>query len=75
MGRARPFCRCQNILPKRDVTTESTPTGGVAHVDLGNALIDLVLILEAGRLLVDDTQCPRRGAATSYYVEPVPPCF
>ena len=71
---ARPFCRCQNILPKRDITTESTTSGGVAHVDLGNAQIDLVMTMESGRLLVDDTQCPNGGTATSYYIEPVPPC-
>lgn len=72
--RARPFCRCQNILPKRDITTEATTSGGVAHVDLGNAQIDLVMTVEGGRLLVDDTQCPNGGTATSYYVDPVPPC-
>lgn len=73
-AQARPFCRCQNILPKRDITTESTPSGGVAHVDLGNAHIDLLMTLEGGRLLVDDTQCPGGGAATSYYLDPVAPC-
>ena len=71
---ARPFCRCQNILPKRDITIEVTVSDGVAHVDLGNAHIDLLMTLEGGRLLVDDTQCPGRGAATSYYVDPVSPC-
>ena len=71
---ARPFCRCQNILPKRDITTEVTVSGGVAHVDLGNAHIDLLMTLEGSRLLVDDTQCPGRGATTSYYVDPVAPC-
>jgi len=73
--RARPFCRCQNILPKRDISTESTVSGGVAHMDLGNAQIDLIMSFDGGRLLVDDTQCPGRGPATSYYMEPVPPCF
>jgi hypothetical protein len=71
---ARPFCRCQNILPIRDITVESTASGGVAHVDLGNARIDLLMTVEGGRLVVDDTQCPGKGAATSYYVDPVPPC-
>ncbi len=71
---ARPFCRCQNILPKRDITTGPAVSGGVAHVDLGNAQIDLLMTFEGGRLLVDDTQCPRGGAATSYYVDPVAPC-
>lgn len=71
---ARPFCRCQNILPKRDIATESTVSGGVAHVGLGNAQIDLLMALEGGRLLVDDTQCPGGGAATSYYIDPVAPC-
>jgi hypothetical protein len=71
---ARPFCRCQNILPKRDITTESTVSGGVAHVDLGNARVDLLMTFEGGHLLVDDTQCPSGGAATSYYVDPVAPC-
>jgi hypothetical protein len=73
--RARPFCRCQNILPKRDITTESTTSGGVAHLDLGNALIDLMMTLDDGRLLVDDTRCPGRGSETSYFIEPVPTCF
>jgi hypothetical protein len=71
---ARPFCRCQNILPKRDITVEATDSGVLAHVDLGNAQIDLVMTVDGGRLLVDDTQCPGGGPATSYYVEPVPPC-
>lgn len=72
---ARPFCRCQNILPTRNITTELTVSGGVAHVDLGNAQIDLVMTFEGGRLLVDDTQCPGRGSATSYYMDAVAPCF
>ena len=72
---ARPFCRCQNILPKRDITSVPNSDGGVAHVDLGNAQIDLIMKIENGRLLVDDTECPGKGAATSLYTEPVPPCF
>ena len=72
--RVRPFCRCQNILPKRDITAESTASGGVAHVDLGNAQIDLLMTVDGGRLLVDDTQCVGGGAVTSYYVDPVAPC-
>jgi len=71
---ARPFCRCQNILPNRNITPESTPSGGIAHVDLGNAHIDLVMTIQDGRLLVDDSQCPGQGPASSYYVDPVPPC-
>jgi hypothetical protein len=72
---ARPFCRCQNILPKRDITTESTVSGAIAHIDLGNAQIDLLMTIDGGRLLVDDTQCPGKGSATSYYLDPVAPCF
>lgn len=72
--RARPFCRCQNILPIREVTAESTPSGGVAHVNLANAAIDLIMKLDGGRLLVDDTQCRGKGSETSYYTDPVPPC-
>ena len=71
---ARPFCRCQNILPIRDVTAETTSSGGVAHVKLGNALIGLIIKVDAGQLLVDDTQCPGKGPNTSYYLDPVPPC-
>lgn len=73
-GRSRPFCRCQNILPKRDITVSAIQAGGVAHVDLGNATIDLIIISDRGTLLVDDTQCPGKGSNTSYYIDPVPPC-
>lgn len=69
--RARPFCRCQNILPIRIVTAEPSTSGGVAHINLGNATIDLIMKVERGRLLVDDTQCAGKGPETSYYNEPV----
>ncbi len=72
---ARPFCRGQNILPIRDVIVDTSPAGGVAHVNLGNAAIDLIITVDGGRLLVDDTRCPGKGSETSYYLDRVPPCF
>ena len=74
MGRSRAFCRCQNTLPMRTVTADPASSGGVAHINLGNATIDLILKVEGGRLLVDDTQCPGKGSKTSYYLDPVAAC-
>jgi hypothetical protein len=57
------------------ITADVTPTGGTAHVDFGGGLkVDFIMVEQSGSLLVDDTQCSGRGAATSIYVDPLPPC-
>jgi hypothetical protein len=56
------------------MTAETSITGGVAHVTLGSIRVDLVMVDEGGNLLVDDTQCTGRGAATSIYASPVAQC-
>src|SRR5215831_13994630 len=64
------FCRCQNVpAPGAQFDPEVTPTGGVAHVTLGALKLDLIMIQETARLLVDDTQCTGRGPSTSIYAE------
>ncbi len=72
-GPLAAFCRCQNI-PDLSMTAETSSTGGVAHVTMGSIRGDLVMVDEGGTLLVDDTQCTGRGAATSIYTSPVAQC-
>lgn len=74
IGGATPFCRCQGLWPSQSVTATPTVGGGVAHVTIGNVVIDLVMTVVNGTLLVDDTLCNGRGAATSIYTNPVVPC-
>jgi len=56
------------------MTAETSSTGGVAHVTMGSIRGDLVMVDEGGTLLVDDTRCTGRGAATSIYTSPVAQC-
>lgn len=63
------LCRCQNLSTTREITTESRPTGGVAHVKLyeGRLGFDLIIVNVAGKLLVDDEECLGKGPSTSIY--------
>ena len=56
-----------------------TRTGGVAHVVLypdstSPIKLDLIMVLQSGRLLVDDMQCSDRGPATSVYAPQLVSC-
>src|SRR5262249_8791673 len=62
------FCRYQNVPALgAQFDPEVTPTGGVAHAMLGGLKLDLIMVQEKGRLLVDATQCTGRGPSTSIY--------
>ena len=75
VGGAAPFCRCQNFWPTQSITATPAAGGGVAHVTIfGSVVIDLVMTVVNGTLLVDDTLCSGRGAATSIFANPVVPC-
>ena len=64
------FCRCQNVPAlSAQFDPQVTPTGGVAHVTLSALKLDLIMVQEKGKLLVDDTQCTGRGASTSIYAD------
>jgi hypothetical protein len=64
------FCRCQSVPPlSAQFGPEVTSTGGVAHVTLGALKLDLIMVQEKGKLLVDDTQCTGRGPSTSIHVD------
>ncbi|MFN2568530.1 MAG: hypothetical protein ABR564_02885 [Candidatus Dormibacteria bacterium] len=67
-----PPCRCQSFFPQRRVTTEPTPTGGIAHVNFGLARIDLILVRSSGKLVVDDERCGGRGPSSSIYANAGP---
>ena len=69
-GPIAPFCRCQNVPAlSAEFDPEVTPTGGVAHMTLGALKLDLIMVRERGKLLVDDTQCTGRGSSTSIYAD------
>jgi hypothetical protein len=54
-----------------DATATPAGPGGVAHVVLGYQTplrFDLVIVRDAGRLLVDDQLCTGGGASSSIYV-------
>ena len=64
------LCSCQNPAPSMDATATPTGPGGVAHVVLGYQTpmrFDLVIVRDAGRLLVDDQLCTGAGASSSIY--------
>ena len=64
------FCRCQNVPAiSAQFDPQVTPTGGVAHVTLSALKLDLIMVQEKGKLLVDDTQCTGRGSSTSIYAD------
>ena len=78
-GPADPFCRCQNPGSRSmSVAGEVTAAGGVAHVtlypDAHPIRIDLVMLEQDGRLLVDDMRCTGGGPATSVYAATLVPC-
>ena len=69
------WCRCQNGLVQT-ITGEVSPDGGTAHVtwDTGPKM-DFLMVVQDGRLLVDDTQCTGLGPTTSIYgPEGLTPC-
>ena len=61
------WCRCQNGRGQ-SITGEVNPDGGTAHVTWDTGLkMDFLMVVQAGRLLVDDTQCTGLGPTTSLY--------
>lgn len=75
-GGAAPFCRCQATSSDLTVTVDAI-SPGLAHVALfsGSDRIDLSVIRSGGQLLVDDTTCTGKDAATtSIYAASVPAC-
>ncbi len=78
-GPYSPFCRCQNPASRAmTVTGELADSGGVAHValypDVHAIRVDLIMVSQSGKLLVDDMQCTGKGASTSVYAEQLAPC-
>ena len=78
-GPFSPFCRCQNPGSRSmTVTGELTDSGGVAHValypDVHPIKLDLIMVSQSGKLLVDDMQCTGKGASTSVYAEELAAC-
>jgi hypothetical protein len=70
------LCRCQNPSETREITTQSSNTGGVAHVKMyaGRIGFDLIMVNVAGTWLVDDEYCLDKGPSTSIYVTPTASC-
>jgi hypothetical protein len=68
------LCRCQNPSDTREITAESSHTGGVAHIKMGRIGFDLIIVNVAGKLLVDDEYCLGKGPSTSIYVTPTVGC-
>jgi hypothetical protein len=68
------WCRCQgSSIPT--VTAEVTSGGGTATVNFGWGKMDFLMVVQAGKLLVDDTQCTGLGPTTSIYgPEGLDPC-
>ena len=60
------WCRCQQYSDVK-ITAEVTPAGGTAHVTSGSLKMDFIMVLQDGKLLLDDTQCTAGGASTSIY--------
>ena len=78
-GPLNPFCRCQNPASRSmNVVGEVTATGGVAHVtlypDVHPLRIDLVMVVQDRRLLVDDMQCTGKDASSSVYAPQLVGC-
>lgn len=66
------LCQCEYPAPFLEVTATLIASGGIAHVVLGyqpNPIkMDLVIVQESGKLLVDDELCTDGGPSTSIYV-------
>jgi len=60
------WCRCQQYIDVK-ITAEVTPAGGTAHVASGSLKMDFIMVLQDGKLLLDDTQCTGGGPSTSIY--------
>ena len=78
-GPLNPFCRCQNPASRSmNVVGEVTATGGVGHVtlypDVHPVRIDLIMVVQDRRLLVDDMQCTGKGASSSVYAPQLVAC-
>jgi hypothetical protein len=67
------WCRCQNGGPPT-VTAEVTPGGGTANVDFGWGKMDFLMVVQGGKLLVDDTQCAGVGTSSSIYAPQLVSC-
>ena len=67
------WCRCQNGLPPT-VTAEVTPGGGTATVNFGWGKMDFLMVMQDGKLLVDDTQCTGVGPSSSIYAPQLVVC-
>jgi hypothetical protein len=63
-GPVAPFCRCPNAF-EPVIDPEMTGDSGIAHVTLGTIRVDLRMVRQDGRLLVDDTWCTGRSGTTS----------
>jgi hypothetical protein len=64
------WCRCQNSAPTPTITAEVTAGGGTATVDFGlggSYKVDFLMVVQDGKLLLDDTQCTEVGPSTSIY--------
>jgi hypothetical protein len=64
------WCRCQNAAPKPTIMARVTPGGGTATVDFGlggSYKVDFLMVVQDGKLLLDDTQCTEVGPSTSIY--------
>ena len=74
-GNGDLWCRCQNGLGQT-ITGEVTPDGGIAQATWDTGLkMDFLMVVQDGRLLVDDTQCTGLGPASSLYgPEGLTPC-
>lgn len=67
------WCRCQeSSIPT--VTAEVTSGGGIATVNFGWGKMDFLMVVQAGKLLVDDTQCTEDGPNSSIYAPQPVPC-
>ena len=74
-GRPGPpnlWCGCQNPASQAiNIDAEATANGGIAHVtlypDVNPIKLDLIVVRQAGTLLVDDVQYAGRGTSTSIY--------
>jgi hypothetical protein len=68
------LCRCQDTSPPT-VTAEVTTGGGTATVNFGWGKMVFLMVVQAGKLLVDDTQCTGVGPSSSIYAAPqLVPC-
>jgi hypothetical protein len=67
------WCRCQDSSPPT-VTAQVTPVGGTATVNFGWGRMDFLMVVQAGNLLVDDTQCTGVGPSSSIYASQLVSC-